>query len=358
MQTSLTTRLVLGAVAVGHFLVPFLPPSAHAGEAVPLQPVEAKQHVTAQEPWKFNLSIPVWLAGISGNVGVRNRTNSVDVGADVILRHLDMTASFGAEARKGRFGLYGDFLYVSASDGVGRNGLLSKVDLRADQYLSDLECSYRILEGRRGWLEVRGGVRYTNLFDRVILHPDEGAIEAASVRFVDERSKEIARELRRLIRGEESNLPIPPLTDEVREKVLRLILAAKQDPALAAAIKSHVLARIAEAKAREANRIAGILKRRLNQTLSVSNDWFDPYVGFAARYNLTHVFYVTAKADAGGFGVGSKFSAQVYGGLGCQITRTIFSEAGYRYLHVDYHQNGFLYQVAQDGAQITIGVNF
>jgi hypothetical protein len=44
--------------------------------------------------------------------------------------------------------------------------------------------------------------------------------------------------------------------------------------------------------------------------------------------------------------------------LGCQISRNFYAEAGYRYLYVDYQNNGFVYDVSQHGAQIVLGVNF
>jgi len=332
----------------------FGPTLVQAGE-----PEHFKQSVSdAEEDWKFKLAIPSWLAGVSGDIGVRNRTNNVDVRFHTFLRHLDMTGSFSMEARKGRLGVYGDFLYLSASDGIGRNGLLSKVDLRVDQYLADLEGNYRLVEGRRGWLDLRAGVRYTNLYDRVILHPNEEAINQASARFVDETSKAIAKELPRLIQGKETELPLPPLTLEQRIKIQTLILAAKEDPELAAVLKSRVQSRITEVQSRVQKKIADILKSKLNQTLSLAEDWFDPYVGLGARYNLNQAFYLTAKGDIGGFGVGSKLTYQAYGALGCQITRNIFSEVGYRYLFVNYQQNGFLYDIDQKGAQVVVGINF
>jgi len=87
-------------------------------------------------------------------------------------------------------------------------------------------------------------------------------------------------------------------------------------------------------------------------------DWFDPYVGLAVHYNLNNAIYLTAKGDIGGFGVGSKLTSQDYGALGCQISRHVFAEIGYRYLFVDYQQKGPIFDVAEQGAQITVGINF
>jgi hypothetical protein len=64
------------------------------------------------------------------------------------------------------------------------------------------------------------------------------------------------------------------------------------------------------------------------------------------RFNLNKAFYLTAESDVGGFGIGSDVAVQVYAALGCQITRRIRAEAGYRYYYDGFrHENadGFLY---------------
>jgi len=49
---------------------------------------------------------------------------------------------------------------------------------------------------------------------------------------------------------------------------------------------------------------------------------------------------------------------QAYGALGCQVTRSIYSELGFRYLYYDYDSGGFLYKVSMYGPQITAGIIF
>ena len=105
-------------------------------------------------------------------------------------------------------------------------------------------------------------------------------------------------------------------------------------------------------------RIASILKTRLNGGVSLTEYWADPYIGIGGRYNLTKAFYLTGKADVGGFGVGSNVTVQAYGALGCQVTRSIYSELGCRYLYYDYDSGGFLYKVSTYGPQITAGIIF
>jgi hypothetical protein len=42
--------------------------------------------------------------------------------------------------------------------------------------------------------------------------------------------------------------------------------------------------------------------------------------------NLSKAFYLTAESDVGGFGIGSDVAGQAYAALGCQITRSLYSE--------------------------------
>ena len=329
--------------------------------------------VTPPESWAFKLAIPGWLAATSGTVGVGNVSSKVYMGADTLIRHLDAIATVSAEARKGRFGIYGDLLYVSASDGVETSGLVSKVNLRLDQYLADMELFYRVVESPRGFLDVRAGVRYTNIYNEASISPNDRAIDQASERFVNALASDIEtllkKDLRRVLDGQNPVLPIPPLNADQKVKIIEIIRAAKADPELAAAVKAQAQAATAEVKAaaqaridaaknRVQSNLASALKKSLNRTASLAAYWFDPYIGLRGQYNFSKAWYLTGKGDIGGFGVGSELTWQLYGALGCQISRHVYAEAGYRYLYTDYHQNGFIYDITQSGAQLTIGINF
>ena len=105
-------------------------------------------------------------------------------------------------------------------------------------------------------------------------------------------------------------------------------------------------------------RITRILKTQLNSGVSLTEYWADPYIGIGGRYNLSKAYYLTGKADVGGFDAGSKVTVQAYGALGCQVTRSIYAELGFRYLYYDYDSGGFLYKVSTYGPQITVGAIF
>ena len=130
----------------------------------------------------------------------------------------------------------------------------------------------------------------------------------------------------------------------MKAKLVKLILAAKQIP-------DRMQAR---------QKIAKILNRQLNQTLRLTEDWVDPYIGIGGRYNLSKAFYLTGKVDVGGFGAGSDITTQASAALGCQITRSIYSELGFRYLYAHYEDdsNGFVWKTSTYGPQITTGIIF
>jgi len=256
--------------------------------------VGAKQVAPLAEPWQFNLAIPGWIAGIEGQLGVHGKTVGVDVGPGPVLRHLNQVAMFSAEARKGPLGFYADFLYLDDRAGVSTPGLVSSLALVVDEYLVDAEVNWRLIDRPCGWLELRAGCRYTNLYSRLALSPDSGAIGATSARLTDAAAEAVQKilygDLRGVLDGKSPVLPLPPLAADQKEKLLALILAAKQDPALAAALQSGVQSRIDQAKRNVQEKIERILHRGLSQTVSLEEAWFDPYFGLAGRYNLSGPF--------------------------------------------------------------------
>jgi len=70
-------------------------------------------------------------------------------------------------------------------------------------------------------------------------------------------------------------------------------------------------------------------------------DWTDPIVGFRIRHSLTPDDDLQLRADLGGFGVGSKFTWQAFGGYSHRFmwaSQPIDAFVGYRALYVDYSQ--------------------
>jgi len=127
---------------------------------------------------------------------------------------------------------------------------------------------------------------------------------------------------------------------------------------LTAAIRAGAQAKVDQLKAQVSAEVANRLTNQLNRSFSFYDNWTDPLIGLRGRFNLNKAFYLTAESDVGGFGIGSDVAVQAYAALGCQITRNIFSEVGYRYLYDDFRDGNFLYQLSLHGAQVTVGVTF
>ena len=303
-------------------------------------------NITSNEPWYLNIASPGWLAGLSGTIGLEGVNSHVDLGFDQLIRHVSGLMSLSAEARKGRFGVYGDLLYMGLKAAVYPEGMVSKANLVSDQYLIDGEVYYRVLEGPRGGLDLRAGARYNNLYSSLKLFGNSRLIDQAATDFVNAANDDLRGLLERLLKGvlDDRNppLPIPPLGFAEKAKLLKLIIAARQDPITAQ------------------QKIAAALNRELNRTFSLTERWVDPYIGISGRYNLTKAFYLTGKVDVGGFGVGSDITTQGSAALGCQITRNIYSELGFRYLYTNYEDdsNRFVWKTTTWGPQITTGIVF
>lgn len=87
-----------------------------------------------------------------------------------------------------------------------------------------------------------------------------------------------------------------------------------------------------------------------------SRNWVDPIVGARGTATLSPRTFVMGEFDAGGFGVGSDFTGQVFGGFGFQWKPRVALIGGYRYLRVDYVNEGFIYRTSLSG--ITLGARF
>ncbi|MEP9388851.1 hypothetical protein ABLE71_16600 [Mesorhizobium sp. KR9-304] len=89
---------------------------------------------------------------------------------------------------------------------------------------------------------------------------------------------------------------------------------------------------------------------------SGSKTWVDPIVGMAGTVALGNGFGLHAEADIGGFGVGADLDWQALGTLQYRYNDSVTLEAGYRYLDVDYDNDGFVFDVAMHGP--IIGASF
>lgn len=295
------------------------------------------------DSWRFSLSAPGWIPWLQGDSGLQGHTAHIDLAPRDIIPRIDMVADVRAEAHRGRFSVLGEFRYMSLSDGIGTNTVVKKIDVRVDQTMADFGVAWRILENPRGYVDVTSGVRYSRLYQRLTLQPNDERIDGA----VDGLAAVVGSQLRsrvaaalQSIEGRDPTLPVSPLDAD----------AAARLAAAVAKIKGTLAERKAQIKER--------LHDALDRTVARTDDWFDPYIGLHGRYNLSDKFYLTAKGDIGGFGVGSDLSWTAEAALGCQLSPRVSSEVGYRAYGVDYEKDGLLMDTITHGPQVTLGINF
>ena len=338
-------------------------------ETPPVKPVQ---------PWQITVAGPGWLAGVSGHTGVRGVYPYVSTGVVQILKHINVISALAGEVRDERFGVHGDYLFLAGQAGSEeRSGLVSKIDSSLQEFIGELFASYRVIDGPRGWLDLQGGFRFTYLGQQVGLQANNMAIDTASTQLVDQFAQQLATpnsDLRTLIqqnivdklsslKGANPSLPVGPIASGQPGKIGDLVqqVIANQEPELAAAIRAGAQAKVNQIKSQLVNQVSAKLTSQLSRSFSFYDSWTDPVIGLRGRYNLNKPFYLTAETDVGGFGIGSIIAVQAYAAVGCQLTRSIFCEAGYRYLYDDFRDesaNDFLYQLSLHGAQVTVGITF
>jgi hypothetical protein len=115
--------------------------------------------------WHFNLAPYMWMTGIKGDISVGNRLSvPVDASFSDIRDNFDLGFQGRFEARKDRFGLATDFVWMNLGAGVAQTRVADfTVDFR--QFVAEGTAFYRVASGGRAdnpaHLDVLAGVRYT-----------------------------------------------------------------------------------------------------------------------------------------------------------------------------------------------------
>jgi len=253
--------------------------------ALSLSPAPAQAQAAAAAPgsgWTFDLTPYIWGVAMSGDVqGGALPAINIDMSFSDILENLDAGLLGAFEARKGRWGMLFDAIYMKleGSGTASRTGpgpigatATASADLELTQKMFAAAVAYRMQEGRAP-IDVIGGLRYSK-------------IEAD------------------------------------------------------ATINGSFFAQ------------AGTVAR------SAEKDWVDPYIGVRALYPIANHWTLVSYVDIGGLGVGSDFTWQAVLGANYEISKTFAAKFGYRYLSVDYDKDGFVYDMANSGLYLGLGIRF
>ncbi|HWE15611.1 MAG TPA: hypothetical protein VG758_00285 [Hyphomicrobiaceae bacterium] len=257
-------------------------------------------------PWTLTVVPYGWLAGLNGHTTVKGRTTDIDADPIEILEHLDGVPLMGfAEARAGRFALYGDIVYAplgteaGASRTRGAATLDATLGVDVEQTIAEIGAAYEIA----GWRS----------FSVLGFGPGLTAIDVLAG----------ARYWR-------------------QDVEVQLALTALLDVAGLSVSGSRAIARA-----------GGV-------------EWVDPLVGLRLRHRLAPGQELVLRGDVGGFDAGSTFSWNVVGAYSFEIAAhagVIYSGIlGYRALAVDYEKGSgatrYEYDVVQHGPIIGLKASF
>jgi hypothetical protein len=115
----------------------------------------------APKDTEFRIGLPSWIAGLSGDFGVRGLVTDQSVDFSQMLNRLDMMASGSLYARYQRWELSTDGLYLKLSDTADLRGILfsgARVSLK--QAFAEWLVGYRLINCENGFLSVTAGGRY------------------------------------------------------------------------------------------------------------------------------------------------------------------------------------------------------
>src|SRR6266480_2672734 len=265
------------------------------------------------QPWcetpaslEIRIGIPGWMAGLSGNTGVKGVVTSADVSFDQLLRHLThVPIVLSADIRYKRWEFFGDGQYMEVGTSATLPGLLfTDANIHLKVGLAEGFVGYRVINCDKAALSFFAGARYS------YQGGDLSIFNNGDARLVI---------LRQLL-GIRNKLSFSDSTDWV-------------DPVVGA---------------------RGKVKIWKAASLYAEGDvgGFDANSGSAFEIQREGRTIAREPVDS------SDWSYQVQGGLELQVSRWFWTQLGWRYLKYDYNQAGFTNKTALNGPFIQGGVNF
>jgi hypothetical protein len=265
------------------------------------------------QPWceapatlEIRIGAPGWLAGISGDTGVKGVVTSSDVSFDQLLRHLThVPIVLSADIRYQRWEFFGDGQYMEVGTSATLPGLLfTNANLHLKSALAEGFVGYRLINCDKAALSLFAGARYS------YMEGDLSIFDNGDARLV---------RLRQLL-GIRRRLDFSGSTGWV-------------DPVIGA---------------------RGKVKIWRATSLYAEGD----VGGFEANSGSAFEIHREGRTIARESVDSSDWSYQVQGGLECQISRWFWTQLGWRYLKYDYNQGGFTNKTALNGPFVQGGINF
>jgi hypothetical protein len=289
----------------------FLAPSLFAGsepydmskEAPPPAP---QPWCEAPAPFEIRIGAPGWLAGLSGDTGVKGVVDNVDVTFSQLLRHLThVPIVLSADIRYQRWELFGDGQYMEVGASASLPGLLfTNANVHIKDGLAEGFVGYRLINCDKAALSLFAGARYN--------------YEAVNLSIFDNGDARLAT-LRELL-GIRKKLDASGSIDWV-------------DPVIGARGKVKIWKAV---------------------SLYAEGDVGGFNANSGSAFEIHRQGRTLVKTP-----ISSEDSAyQVQGGLEAQVSRWFWAQLGWRWLRTDFVSGGFTNKTDLNGPFIQGGVNF
>jgi hypothetical protein len=145
-----------------------LRPALATSVCIACSPLFAQAQTTSPDAWQFELTPYLWAAGFSGWARVGERTPTVKFDADFsdVWRNLNIGVMGTFEARKGRWAIVFDTIYVklSRTSNPILGGELGTAKLTGDETILQLAGAYRVLDSAVIPVDALVGIRFTDLY--------------------------------------------------------------------------------------------------------------------------------------------------------------------------------------------------
>jgi hypothetical protein len=129
-------------------------------------PVAAEPSTTESKGWEFDIVPYIWGAGISGEVGIGSLpAQGVEASFSDIWDNLQIAGMLAFEARKDRWGVLVDAIYVDLSDTVPTPNevVFGSAEVSMTQQLYSALVTYRIHDGEKVTVDMAWGTRYARV---------------------------------------------------------------------------------------------------------------------------------------------------------------------------------------------------
>jgi hypothetical protein len=130
---------------------------------------------TNDDKWHLAISPYLWFAGVHGTIGARNRSANFEASAGDVLSKLNIGLMGAVEARKRRFVVPIDFMWIKLSDdkATPRSPFpgLTSIKAKATMTIFTPKVGYRLLDSPKLQADALVGLRYWHLGENLSFQP-------------------------------------------------------------------------------------------------------------------------------------------------------------------------------------------